>query len=77
MHKILDFAQMVHSQLMLRASPWPAKGFALFDLPSIPPMNTSPVEAKSYNDCDTETILDNSAVTCLIPGCSSNNSHES
>ena len=68
---------MVHSHLMLRASPWPAKGFAPFDLPSIPPMNTSPVEAKSYNDCDTETVFDDSAVTRLIPGCSSNNSPES
>ena len=68
---------MVHSQLMLRASPWPAKGFALFDLPSIPPINTSLVEAKSHNDCEIETILDNSAVTRLIPGCSSNNSSES
>ena len=68
---------MVHSQLMLRASPWPAKGFALFDLPFIPPINTSPVEAKSYNDCDIETIFDDSAVTRLIPGCSSNNSSES
>ena len=68
---------MVHSQLMLRASPWPAKGFALFDLPSIPPTNTTPVEAESYNDCDTETILDDSAVPCLIPECISNNSHES
>jgi len=68
---------MVHSQLMLRASPWPAKGFALFDLPSIPPTNTTLVEAESYNDCDTETILDDSAVTYLIPECISNNSHES
>ena len=68
---------MLHSQLMLRASPWSAKGLALFDLPAIPPTNTSPVEAKSYNDCDTETILDNSAVTCLIPECKSNNGHES
>jgi hypothetical protein len=65
----LDFAQMVHSQLMLLASPWPAKGFDLFDSPSIPPINTSPVEAKSYNNCDTETILDDSAVIYLIPGC--------
>ena len=68
---------MVHSQLRLRVSPWPAKGFALFDLPSIPPMNTSLLEVKSYNDCDTETILDDSAVTRLIPGCPSNISHES
>ena len=68
---------MVHSQLMLRASPWPAKGFALLDLPSISLTNTSLVEAKSYNDCDTETVFDDSAVTRLIPGCSSNNSPES
>jgi len=73
----MDFTLAPIPILMLRASPWPAKGFALSELASIPLLKNLMLKAKSYNDCDTETILYDSAVTRLIPGCLSNNSHES
>ena len=52
-------------------------GFTKFEGLAMSPMNNYLVEGKIYNDCDTETLLYDSAVSILIPGSPSNNSDES
>ena len=58
--------------LMLCASPWPAKEFALSELASIPPLKNILLKAKSYNfpvyQASTPTSCDNPNQSIIIAG---------